>query len=449
MPNQFDVPVRTGSSEKQAMVFVHGFSGDAHKTFGMLPAFLAGDRGLEAWDLYCFGYPTSLAPDISGVWAADPDLTTLTGLFLEYCKNKLSEYRQIALIAHSMGGLIAQQAVLNPVLEGRVSHLALFGTPSNGLRKAGGLARFLKRQARDMAAGGPFITQLRNSWAAKFPSTTPFAFRAVAGVRDEFVPTDSSVKPFPGYEAYVNGNHLEIVKPEFPSSDTTVLLKLFLGVSAGTPGKVLRTPGREEAEQTVDALQKQGTNLPDKQLVELVLALEMVGKQEESIDLLQKCASRSTELTSVLAGRLKRRWLADSEFRAADGPQALVLYREAFVRASQSGDHPQAYYAGINVAFLELALDDNADEARSIAIRVLDHCRLSEMNKWQLATQAEANLYLGSIEAALAYYAAALEFKPDMREVDSIHKQAVWATRLLKLSDAESRLQKLFDSGPR
>jgi hypothetical protein len=195
-------------------------------------------------------------------------------------------------------------------------------------------------------------------------------FRAVAGVRDEFVPTDSSVKPFPGYEAYVNGNHLEIVKPEFPSSDTTVLLKLFLSGTPGAPAKVLRTPGREKAEQTVEALQKQGTSLPDEQFVELVLALEMVGKQEESIDLLQKCASRSTELTSVLAGRLKRRWLADSGFRAEDGLQALALYREAFVRASKSGDHPQAYYAGINVAFLKLALDDNADEARSIAIRV-------------------------------------------------------------------------------
>jgi pimeloyl-ACP methyl ester carboxylesterase len=449
MPNQFDVPVRTGSAEKQALVFVHGFSGDAHKTFGMLPAFLAGDRGLETWDLFCFGYPTSLAPDISGVWAADPDLTTLTGLLLEYCRNKLGEYRRLALIAHSMGGLIAQQAVLSPALAARVSHLALFGTPSDGLRKATGLARILKRQARDMAAGGPFITQLRNSWAAKFPSAMPFAFRAVAGVRDEFVPTESSVKPFPGYEAYVNGNHLEIVKPEFTSSDTTVLLRLFLSAAPGASAAVLRTPARDEAEQTVDALKEQGTDLSDEQVVKLALALEMIGKQEESIALLRKCANRSTELTSVLAGRLKRRWLADSEFRAADGPEALALYRDAFVRASQSSNHAQAYYAGINVAFLELALDEQADEARSVAIRVLDHCRLSAVNKWQLATQAEAYLYLGNLEAALAYYAAALEAKPDMREVDSIQKQAVWAARLLKAPEAEPKLQKLFDSGPR
>jgi pimeloyl-ACP methyl ester carboxylesterase len=137
MPNQFDVPVRIGSTQKQAMVFVQGFSGDAHKPFGMLPAFLAGDRELEAWDLFCFGYTTSLAPDVTGVWTADPDLSTPTGLLLEFCKNKLKEYQRLALIAHSMGGLIAQLAILNPAVEGRISHVALFGTPSAGLRKAG------------------------------------------------------------------------------------------------------------------------------------------------------------------------------------------------------------------------------------------------------------------------------------------------------------------------
>jgi len=52
---------------------------------------------------FCFGYPTSLAPDITGVWTADPDLTTLTGLLLEFCKNKLKGYQRLALIAHSMG----------------------------------------------------------------------------------------------------------------------------------------------------------------------------------------------------------------------------------------------------------------------------------------------------------------------------------------------------------
>jgi len=61
MPNQFDVPVRVGSTQKQAIVFVHGFSGDAHKTFGMLPALL-GDRELEAWDPFALVIQPVLLP---------------------------------------------------------------------------------------------------------------------------------------------------------------------------------------------------------------------------------------------------------------------------------------------------------------------------------------------------------------------------------------------------
>jgi tetratricopeptide (TPR) repeat protein len=245
----------------------------------------------------------------------------------------------------------------------------------------------------------------------------------------------------------VNGNHLEIVKPELPSCDTTVLLKLFLAQTG--PELPTRTPSETDAAQNIEQLWPQKADLADKQLVKLALSLELVGKREESVSLLREFASRSTELTSVLAGRLKRRWLADPEFHSADGPDALSLYRQAFVRAAQVGDHSQAFYAGINVAFLELAMGERVDEIRSIAIRVLDHCRASKTDKWQLATMGEAYLYLGDIQAALAYYEGSLEAQPDMREIDSIQKQAIWAARLLRSSEAESRLQKLFEAGPR
>jgi tetratricopeptide (TPR) repeat protein len=300
-----------------------------------------------------------------------------------------------------------------------------------------------------MTAGSPFITQLRSSWATKFASGLPFVFRAVAGVKDEFVPIESSVKPFPGYEAYVNGNHLEIVNPELPSSDTTVLLKLFLAQTARGPEQPTRTPGETDAAQNIEQLWPQKADLFDKGLVKLALSLELVGKQEESIALLREFASRSTELTSVLAGRLKRRWLADPSSHSADGSDAWSLYRQSFVRAAQVADHAQAFYAGINVAFLELAMGERVDEIRIIAIRVPDHCRASKTDKWQLATMGEAYLYLADIQAALAYYEAALESQPDMREIDSMQRQAIWVARLLKFLEAESRLQKLFESGPK
>jgi pimeloyl-ACP methyl ester carboxylesterase len=299
VPNSFDFPIRSCSSHKKAILFIHGFSGDAHLTFGMLPAFLAGDRTLEDWDLYCFGYPTGLSPDVTGVWSADPDLTTLAGLLREYCNNKLTSYSKLAMIAHSMGGLIVERAILEADMTSRISHLALFGTPSAGLRKAG-LGSIFKRQSRDMAAGGAFVTKLRADWTQKFQSGLPFTFRAIAGVKDEFVPVESSVKPFPGYEGFVNGNHLEIVKPEAPTSDTTVLLKLFLS-QAPDAARPITTPAAKQAGEDVTRLSVDTANLTDEQLVKLVFGLEMEGKQEESIRLLRQFSTRSTELTSLFA----------------------------------------------------------------------------------------------------------------------------------------------------
>jgi pimeloyl-ACP methyl ester carboxylesterase len=63
----------------------------------------------------------------------------------------------IAVAAHSMGGLVAQRAILNDAsLTDRLSHLFLFGTPSSGLKKAW-FGSLFKPQLADMSAGGPFV----------------------------------------------------------------------------------------------------------------------------------------------------------------------------------------------------------------------------------------------------------------------------------------------------
>ena len=183
--------------QSRAVIFIHGYSGAADATFGMLPAFVAGNPNLYEWDVYCFGYPTSLSPDVSGVWSAYPALDTLAGyLTTQIATTRFSRYSELALVAHSMGGLIVQRAALDGGIADRVSHMLLFGTPSNGLRKAG-WGKLFKRQVRDMAAGGEFITKLRADWQATFGDERPFFFRTVAGIRDEFVPRESSVEPFP------------------------------------------------------------------------------------------------------------------------------------------------------------------------------------------------------------------------------------------------------------
>lgn len=437
--------IRNAGNQK-AVVFIHGFHGDSHQTFGMLPAFLAGNPDCYSWDIYCFGYPSTLAPDVSGVWSADPDLTTLAGYLRTAVSVRYDGYKHIALIAHSMGGLIVQRALLNGDVVDRVSHVLLFGTPSNGLRKAG-LGRIFKRQARDMTAGSPFVLDLRHDWKKTFGGRFPFAFRTVAGVRDEFVPTNTSVEPFPEqYRSYVAGNHLEMVKPQTTDGDTTLLVFHELAAAGGTsalPASISRPVSSHE--KTIEELLPEKERLQTQQIVKLSLALELSGRQPEAIELLRSRHTNDTELTGVLAGRLKRLWLSDPETNANDGPEAQELYRSAFLQADGAGDHEQAFYNGINVAFMTLALGGRTDDVQRIARDVQAHCKLAKRGMWQLATSAESALYLGDTALALKGYTAALSERPDPREADSMLKQAVWATRLLNNPDAESRLHTLFD----
>jgi len=427
--------------QDRAIIFIHGFSGESHSTFGMMPAFLAGNPALYEWDIHCFGYPTALRPDVTGVWAADPDLTTLAG-FLTTALQELTfkRYRQFALVGHSMGGLVIQRALLDGSFAGKISHVILFGTPSNGLKKAG-LGKLFKRQARDMDRDGAFIKLLRLDWTSRLGDKPPFTFRAVAGIRDEFVPRESSVDVFlPEYRSFINGNHLEIVKPELPTSDSLELLLNLLTTAAGRDSQLLA-----ESVKRVNDLWGNRKNLSEREVEELVYGLEAAGREAEAIELLEGVADRSTNLTGVLAGRLKRRWLADPELHAADGPRAQELYRQAYVKANSIADHEQAFYNGINDAFMTLALGRETERVHAIAAEVLSHTFMSRKAQWARVTQGEAYLYLREPDTALLAYTEALKESWTPRELDSMKRQAVWAARLINDPDTERELQAIFD----
>jgi pimeloyl-ACP methyl ester carboxylesterase len=438
--------IRRRRGNDRALVFIHGFGGDAHSTFGMMPAFAAGDAALVGWDIHCFGYPTGLAPDITGVWAADPDLRTLAGMLrTALCDTHFQGYQRVAIVAHSMGGLLAQRAALDAGVQARLSHLLMYGTPSNGLKKAG-LARLFKRQARDMSRDGEFIGALRADWTTRFGGQPPFVFGAAAGVRDEFVPRESSVDPFPDpFRYYLDGNHLQIVKPATFDDDSFMLLRRVLQQEGSQP--LALPPLRAPAPASVP-----GEAAGERALVTHALQLELAGRQDEAIRFLEARHEGSSELTGVLAGRLKRRWLADPEERAADGRRALSLYRTAHEIAARAGRHDSAFYNGINVVFMLKALGLDDGTAQVTAADVLEHCRKAPEDRWRLATEGEAHLYRGAFEAAAVHYTRALEYgrqgsgSPpfDERELGSVRQQAIWAARLVAGEAAEQRIIGLF-----
>ena len=430
-----------------ALIFLHGFSGDPVKTWGQFPNFVAAEPRLADWDIFSIGYATRLVPDLVGIWSANAPLDRLAELLATTAAfGALSGYRSLAFAAHSMGGLILQRALLDHAeLSGRTSHVLLFGTPSAGLSKAGPFS-FFKRQVRDMAATSDFITTLRRGWKAAFEPNSPFAFTTVAGDQDEFVPSSSSLDPFPlPHRAVVPGNHLEIVKPaDSACLSVRILLRSLIGeaAEAGPRNAAALAIESRDFVQAVRLLEGHAAELDAEGLVQLALALEATGRQDQAIALLERGAGQQTDPMGVLAGRLKRRWLACH--RRADAERALALYREAYQLSSRKPDHAQAYYHGINVAFMELAYGSDHEAAKIIALEVLRECALAPQTAWRLATEGEANLVIGEPGLALERYRQAIALKPPPREIASMLQQALRVADLVGDDAAAEELTRIY-----
>lgn len=206
------------------LLFVHGFGGNIQSNFGPLADALRNDPKLDSWDIYGFSYTsTSLlslelvrALDLlRGFWKAEPRIPTIALQFKREIELLASQYERTAIVAHSMGGLVVQQAILDSAfLTARLNTVICMGTPSNGLEKAAAL-RVLKYQIRDMAVDGPYIKSLREAWsAAGYLKYTPFDFLVVAGDTDDFVPIASSLSPFPKkFQSVISGDHSSMLLP--------------------------------------------------------------------------------------------------------------------------------------------------------------------------------------------------------------------------------------------
>jgi pimeloyl-ACP methyl ester carboxylesterase len=411
---------------ERAVVFLHGFTGVRDDTWDRFPGLLGAH--LQGWDIFTLGYATTLQPDVVGIWSADPDLPILaTMLRTELAIPPLASYQSLALVAHSMGGLIVQRALADgeEVIR-RVAHVILFGTPSAGLRKASWL-RFWKRQFQNMARESEFIVSLRQAWETRFSPEPPFQLLVIAGASDQFVTPDSSLQPFDRrFHRVVPGNHLDIVKPADSGAASLRLVLSALSKDAQAPPDTASelTLAAERpstnAERLVADYENQRTHkdpsqlsLSEREVVQAALALERAGKRSKAVELLERYQSLGTDVQGTLAGRMKRVWFETEDPHHAQ--RAFELYDHALQQASRHlqeatdaqralAAREQIYYHAINVAFLEFVFHQRLERAREMAQLAAQHASEVPENVWSIATLAEARLYLGDNDGALQFY---------------------------------------------
>jgi pimeloyl-ACP methyl ester carboxylesterase len=427
------VPVRPADPKhRAAIVFVHGFTGKGPGTWNDLAPRIAADPALASWDCWTVTYASSWLPDICGIWTADADLGILAQLLVtDLGQGSLARYEALVLIAHSMGGLIVQKSLVDQKqIAARTRTVILFGTPSGGLIKAHTL-KLWKRQLAGMAQGGEFITKLRADWSHRFAAAAPFSFLAVGGERDQFVPPKSSLEPFPiEQRAVVAGNHVTMIHP--PLSDRNVVdlvVQRIAGkAAAGNIGdSALRAIELGDFQSIIEEYLQHADTLDTPALVHLAIALDGADRRDEAYKLLAEHQTMNSEVMGTLAGRLKRNWLVSGR-RLADAEAAEAHYAKGYELAKNEFNLRQAYYHGINLAFLTFVFRKDRKQARRFAREVLEICdrskALHDADEWLDATKGEAQLILGEAEAALADYRSFVNADNDIWKIGSTYLNA-------------------------
>lgn len=171
--------------------------------------------------------------------------------------------------------------------------------------------------------------------------------------------------------------------------------------------------------------------LDRRALVDLALALDGLGKRKEAMEVLDDAKRHGTDAMGVLAGRHKRNWI---RYRVEKEVQSAInLYREAYELSVDKNNAAQAFYHGINLAFLALVYEEDRPKALGLADSVLGHCADAQKNEhpgdrmWRLATEGEAYLILGNIDTALERYKQSFEGlpKPEPWQFTSTSQQAL------------------------
>jgi tetratricopeptide (TPR) repeat protein len=231
----------------------------------------------------------------------------------------------------------------------------------------------------------------------------------------------------------VPGNHLAIVKPNLADEPSVRLVVDALTGDHHARGIVdgaRLAVERREFREAVEALLPRANSLDDAALVILALALDGLGRGEEGLEILDRWyqgGGSYTDALGTLGGRFKRRWLAERV--AVDLSRARELYVSGLKLATVQGNHEQAYYHAINIAFLQLMASPPdskvTPQALEMARLAQAHCAHAPENYWRIATEAEAELILGDLEHAVALYSRAISMAKSPRAIDSMYSQAI------------------------
>ena len=204
---------------KQIVLFIHGLFGDSRDTWGAFPDLVRSDPELgSSWEPVTFSFPSPKfrLPFI----ASAPAIHTLADGLKTEIEVRYHDATSLVLVAHSLGGLVARQYILDQfkiLNKCKIKCLLLFSTPNNGAALAN-LGSHISRwqpQLRQLCRQSEFLMRLNRDWL-DMNINEKFRTICVVGGGDDVVTEESARAFWPtaNIRTIVNASHTDIVKPK-------------------------------------------------------------------------------------------------------------------------------------------------------------------------------------------------------------------------------------------
>ena len=207
----FPPRLRNNAANSKLLLFIHGWSGDAVGTWQKFPSLVLADPKFSSYDITALSYPTYLLRrDLSlsemASWINE-NLTT---------NGSYTRYKEISIIAHSMGGIVAREIIIhNRLMANNTTFKTLveIGTPHEGAD----LARIIstigisENIAKDIAPNSQFLRDLRDHWNALAMRPATYC---ISSPDDAVVSEQSAIAQCDRFLYYPQWGHIELIKPE-------------------------------------------------------------------------------------------------------------------------------------------------------------------------------------------------------------------------------------------
>lgn len=217
---------------KKAVLFVHGLAGRMD-SWGTFKSLIEDDDELD-YAPFFYVYPSALIRTFPLFQSKYGDIRALSNGLKTYIDYTLDKYDEIVLVAHSLGGLIVRQYLLDQKIASRktkTKKVIFYAVPHEGaeLAKVASLISFGHRHLKQLCKNSQFLDTLNDLWATT-KIENDYEFRIILATEDKVVSPQSAKSNFRHLSPEnVNGkDHRTIVKPNGKNDLIFIILKVFL-----------------------------------------------------------------------------------------------------------------------------------------------------------------------------------------------------------------------------